>query len=223
LRRAKDFVKRHASKGLLDALRNTRQEWRLYRLHSSELKKVEPFLRLPEKKINLGCGPNPKPGWINIDLFNSRADLQLDIREKWPFADDSVAHVYSEHVFEHFEFPDEVGHFLTEARRILLPSGIFDVGVPDTAWPLRAYGDSDDPYWPFVEMEDPGWCKTQLDHINYHFRQGKEHKYAWDQETLTRILLRFGFTNVASREFDPALDAESRKRGTLYVRAIKST
>jgi predicted SAM-dependent methyltransferase len=223
LRRAKEFVKAHASKGLIDAVHKTREEWRLYRLNRSELKKVGPFLQLPEKKINLGCGPNPKPGWINLDLFDSRADLQLDLREKWPFADNSVVHVYSEHVFEHFEFHNEVGHFLTEAHRILLPDGIFDVGVPDAEWPLHAYGDSDDPYWRFSETVHPEWCETQLDHINYHFRQETEHKYAWDQETLARTLLRFGFTEVARREFDPALDTETRKRGTLYMRAIKST
>jgi predicted SAM-dependent methyltransferase len=156
-------------------------------------------------------------------LYDSHADLHLDLREKWPFADDSVTHIYSEHVFEHFEFHEEVGHFLSEACRILRPGGLFDVGVPDTEWPLRAYGDLQDPYWAFSKAVHPEWCETQLDHINYHFRQGTEHKYAWDQETLTRTLLMWGFTQAVRREFDPLLDAEGRKIGTLYMRAIKSS
>jgi predicted SAM-dependent methyltransferase len=217
----KNFIKAHISTGIFDAARRAKQEWRIYRQHGSALKKVGPFLQLPEKKLNLGCGPNPKPGWINIDLFDSRADLQLDLRETWPFADDSVGHIFSEHVFEHFEFPEEVNHFLSEARRILQPGGLFDVGVPDTEWPLRAYGDPGNPYWPFSKTVHPEWCETQLDHINYHFRQGKEHKYAWDAETLARTLRRFRFTDITRREFDPALDAESRKIGTLYMRAAK--
>ena len=217
----KQFLKAHSSRGFRAAVGNARQEWRISRQHNSALKRVALFLQRPEKKLNLGCGPNPKPGWINIDLFDSRADLQLDLREKWPFADTSISHVYSEHVFEHFELHDEVTHFLSEARRVLQPGGLFDVGVPDTEWPLRAYGNPDNPYWPFSKTVHPEWCKTQLDHINFHFRQGIEHKYAWDDQTLAMTLRRFGFTNIIRREFDPALDAESRKTGTLYMRAIR--
>ena len=30
----------------------------------------------------------------------------------------------------------------------------------------------------------PAWCTTRLEHINFHFRQGGEHKFAYDFETL---------------------------------------
>ena len=216
-----DASRAHTSKGFLEAILNAKQEWRISRLHRSELKKLGPFLQRREKKVNLGCGPNPKPGWINIDLFDPGADLRLDLREKWPFADGSISHIYSEHVFEHFELHEEVVHFLSEAHRVLQSAGLFNVGVPDTEWPLRAYGNPDNPYWPFSKTVHPQWCETQLDHINYHFRQDGEHKYAWDFETLARSLRRFGFTEVSRREFDPALDAEFRRTGTLYVTAIK--
>jgi predicted SAM-dependent methyltransferase len=217
----KESVRAHISKGLFDAIQNARHEWRIARQHRAALKKVGLFLNRAEKKLNLGCGPNCKPGWINIDIFDSHADLSLDLRERWPFADASVSHVYSEHVFEHFELPDEVPHFLSEARRVLRPDGIFDVGVPDTEWPLDAYRDPDNPYWQLAKTTHPAWCETRMDHINYHFRQGREHKYAWDYETLARALQKSGFTEVTRREFDPALDTESRKLGTLYLRAIK--
>ena len=39
--------------------------------------------------------------------------------------------------------------------------------------------------------------------INYVFRQGGEHKYAYDAETLKEVLERDGFTNVSRRSFDP--------------------
>jgi predicted SAM-dependent methyltransferase len=158
---------------------------------------------------------------LNIDLFDSAADLQLDLRRRWPFPDSSVAHIYSEHAFEHFEFYQEVPHFLAESLRVLQSGGIFDVGVPDTEWPLRGYGNPDHDYWPTAPKWHPESCETQLDHINYHFRQGEQHKYAWDEETLTRSLRRSGFVRIARRAFDPSLDTESRKIGTLYMRAIK--
>jgi predicted SAM-dependent methyltransferase len=219
--RLKEFVKAHTSRGLCGAIRDVSQEWRISKQHRAALKKIRPFLHSPNKKLNLGCGPNPKLGWINVDLFDSHADLQLDLREKWPFADASISYIYSEHVFEHFEFHEEVSHFLSEAGRVLEAGGIFDVGVPDTDWPLRAYGNPNDPYWPFSKTVHPAWCETQLDHINYHFRQETEHKYAWDEETLGRTLRQFGFSDITRREFDPAIDSESRKTGTLYMRAIK--
>ena len=117
----KEYTKTHTSKGFVNAVRNAKKEWRIARLHHSEQKKVGPFLQRTEKKLNLGCGPNPKAGWINIDLFDSHADLRLDLREKWPFADASISHIYSEHVFEHFELQQEVPHFLSESLRVLQP------------------------------------------------------------------------------------------------------
>ena len=218
---AREFLATRISKGFGVAVRSVWQEWLVFGQHRSALKRVGPFLQRPEKKLNLGCGPNPKSGWINIDLFNPHADLHLDLRERWPFADASVRCIYSEHVFEHFEIDEEVSHFLTEAFRVLLPGGVFDVGVPDTEWPLHAYSNPEDTYWAFSKTVHPEWCETQLDHINYHFRQGTQHKYAWDYETLAMNLRRYGFAEIERREFDPALDAESRKIGTLYMRAIK--
>ena len=130
--------------------------------------------------------------------------------------------MYSEHVFEHFEFSSEVPNFLSQSLRVLQPGGLFDVGVPDSEWPLQAYGHPAHEYWRFVESGcHPKWCETQLDHINYHFRQNGEHLYAWDEETLSRTLNKSGFTAVQRRDFDPALDTESRKTGTLYMRATK--
>ena len=95
------------------------------------------------------------------------------------------------------------------------------MGVPDTEWPLRAYGNPDARYWAFAGTIHPTWCETQLDHINYHFRQNAEHKYAWDSETLAKTLRKCGFVDITRREFDPKHDSESRREGTLYVSAVK--
>jgi predicted SAM-dependent methyltransferase len=137
------------------------------------------------------------------------------------FPDGSVAYIYSEHVFEHFEFFEEVPHFLSESLRVLQTEGVFDVGVPDTEWPLRGYGNPAHDYWSFAPTCHPTICETQLDHINHHFRQSEQHKYAWDEETLAKQLQRSGFCRVTRRPFDATLDIESRRIGTLYIRAFK--
>jgi predicted SAM-dependent methyltransferase len=220
----KKYLKAHTTKALRGGVRQIGREWQLCVHHRLSVRKVHRFLQGLPLKLNLGCGPNARPGWLNIDLFEPGADLQLDLREDWPFPDGTVSHIYSEHVFEHFEFRKEVPHFLSESLRILQTGGLFDVGVPDTDWTLHAYGKPDHEYWPFARRILPEWCETQLDLINFHFRQCKEwgeHKYAWDEETLARSLKRSGFTREARREFDPTLDSESRKTGTLYMRAFK--
>jgi hypothetical protein len=65
----------------------------------------------------------------------------------------------------------------------------------------------------------PDWRDTPMHQVNYLFRQGHEHKYAYDGETLALILERAGFVRVNRRDFDPALDSESRRIGTLYMKA----
>lgn len=211
----------HASKGFLNAVRSARDEWQVSRWHRAALKKCGPFLAYPEKKLNLGSGPNPKKGWINIDLYHEDSELRLDLRERWPFADGTVTQIYSEHVFEHFEILEEVPHILAESLRVLKSGGLFEVGVPDTEWPILAYPNNNDPYWPFSETVHPRQCRTKMDHINFHFRQGTQHKYAWDYETLAAVLATAGFVHTARRDFDPAMDSLSRKTGTLYVKAYK--
>jgi predicted SAM-dependent methyltransferase len=218
----KSYVKSRLSYGLGEAYAQLRLEWRLFCRHRREAKKAQRFLGGAPVKLNLGCGPNRKDGWVNIDLFNSGADLQLDLREPWPFPDNSVSYIYSEHVFEHFEFHVEVPHFLREAFRVLNSGGLFDVVVPETGAPLKAYGDEGASYWSCeAKRWHPEWCQTKLDHINYHFRQDGEHKYAWDAETLRIPLKNAGFVDINERAFNPLIDTEDRRIGSLYMIAAK--
>lgn len=64
-------------------------------------------------KLDLGCGPNPKAGWVNIDLARG-ADLRLDLREPLPLPSGCAEVVYSEHFFEHLGYPGEASDFLAE-------------------------------------------------------------------------------------------------------------
>jgi len=217
------YLKRRLPYGLREAARQLRNEWTLFRRHRRELKKVSRFLQALPVKLHLGCGPNRKDGWVNVDLFDSRADLQLDLREPWPFPDNCASYIYSEHVLEHFEVHVEVPHLLGEALRVLEPGGVFDVSVPETGTLLRAYGDPGATYWSTASAK--GWhpgCQTQLERINYHFRQDGEHKYAWDAETLARTLQAAGFAAVSQRNFDPTKDSADRLV-SLYMVGRKPT
>jgi hypothetical protein len=106
----------------------------------------------------------------------------------------------------------------------LKPGGTFSVGVPDAQWGLEAYvGPDDKGFFTLAKTKwcHPAWCRTRLEHINYQFRQGAEDRFAYDFETLHHVLAETGSTNIRERTFDPDLDDESRKDGTLYVAATK--
>jgi predicted SAM-dependent methyltransferase len=106
---------------------------------------------------------------------------------------------------------------------VLEPGGLFSVGVPDTEWPLAEYaGQKSDGYYQHArERWHPEWCQTEMEQINYHFRQQGEHRFAYDFETLARALSSAGFQDIRRRDFDPELDSADRKLGTLYVDALK--
>ena len=179
-------------------------------------------------RMNLGCGPNPRAGWLNVDLVPG-ADLTLDIRRPLPFPDASCAEIYAEHVLEHLAYPGEVEQVLADWFRVLARGGTVSLGVPDTESALRAYVRGDDGYfaWCRTQPWHRDWVRTRLDTINYLFRQqsptfGEAHLYAYDFETLADRLVAAGFVDVTQRPFDPAFDSEDRRIGTLYVRATKA-
>ena len=204
------------------------QELELARHHFRAARSAEGvFRRASLKKLNVGCGPNIKAGWVNIDL-GATSDLQLDIRRPLPFPDGSCDFIYGEHVFEHLSYPGDAEQFLRECHRVLKSGGVLSLGVPDVEWPLREYAAGRMEFfdWAGQQPWTPRWALTRLDKINYIFRQqsedaGADHKYAYDFETLGRRLIDAGFVKVRRRDFDPFLDTEIRKIGTLYCDAEK--
>jgi len=120
------------------ALRVLRDELTIQRQHTASLECARRFQDRSHFKLNIGCRSKHKPGWINIDLRQD-ADLQLDVRERLFFGESTVSIIYSEHFFEHLEYPIEIAHFLHESLRVLEPGGIFSVGVPDAEEFLHQY------------------------------------------------------------------------------------
>jgi len=208
--------------GLRQAFVNLRSELRIWRRHIKGVGVARQLMADASDKLHLGCGPNHKAGWLNVDLSGA-ADLKLDLREPLPFPDNRFSIIYNEHFFEHVDYPGPATDLLKQCLRVLKPGGVTRIGVPDTEWPLQEYcGVRNDDYFRIARQSwHPAWCTTPMEQINYHFRQDGEHRFAYDFETLQKILLQAGFVNVSRVDFDPAIDSESRKTGTLYVTANK--
>jgi predicted SAM-dependent methyltransferase len=207
--------------GLRDALRKVQEEYRILRIHRTNLKRARQVNQKDDLLLHLGCGKRIKAGWVNIDLFSSSADLHLDLREPLPFRDGSVATIYSEHFFEHLAYPKEIKRFLAECLRVLKPGGLFSAGMPDTEKICIHYAQGNEEAFRIArERWHPAWCNTLMHQVNYHFRQGEEHKYAYDFKTLASVLAEEGFNRIGHRRWDAKRDTEGWE-GSLYVDAYR--
>jgi predicted SAM-dependent methyltransferase len=197
-----------------------RSELRVRRRHRAAVKAASRYGA--GIRLHLACGPNTKPGWVNVDLFHPAADLALDLREPLPFRAGQVAEIYGEHFFEHLDWPGDADAFLAECLRVLVPGGRLSLVVPDAGSALDRYAARDEAYFARVrEQWGPPYAVTAMDSVNYTFRQDGEHRYAYDEETLVLRLTTAGFTGATRREYDPAIDSERRSRGDLRVDAVK--
>jgi Methyltransferase domain len=117
------------------ALKNLYDEWRILRNHKKGVRYVKQRLDATRPlRVQFGCGPEPKQGWFNTDVWPgpwATPDTCLDVSRDLPFASESVAEIYSEHMFEHLEHPSAACLFLTECFRVLEHGGIMTIGVPD--------------------------------------------------------------------------------------------
>ena len=55
-------------------------------------------------KLHLGCGNKKMQGWVNIDSVKAvDPDLVHDLRQPFPYADQSVSEILAEDLLEHFD------------------------------------------------------------------------------------------------------------------------
>ena len=52
-------------------------------------------------RINVGCGPHPLRGWVNVDIVKAPGIVCWDCRRSLPFEDEPAAFIFAEHFFEH--------------------------------------------------------------------------------------------------------------------------
>lgn len=80
-------------------------------------------------KLNLGCGQEHKPGYVNIDwdpLIKTDVSHNLN-KFPYPFKDETFTLVEAFHILEHLDRPFDV---MRELHRILVPGGVLHIRVP---------------------------------------------------------------------------------------------
>lgn len=173
-------------------------------------------------KVHLGCGTNKWPGWVNVDIRRSVSpDVTLDLRGGFPAPPESVAVVYSEHVFEHLEFGDAM-QVLGDVQRALTPNGVIRIAMPDLDEVVDRYRANwrdqawlDDPDFDFID--------SPARMMNVALRWWG-HKYLYSYDELVHRLSGLGYRNITRREhgqseWEPLRDRETRPDSLLIVEA----
>lgn len=80
-------------------------------------------------KLDVGAERGKSPaGWLTIDI-RPGCDYQADLRDRWPFADNTFGAIRAWDFMEHL--PDKI-HTLNEIYRVLKPGGWLLSGTPST-------------------------------------------------------------------------------------------
>jgi hypothetical protein len=82
-------------------------------------------------KLNLGAGPHPVAGFINVDKFPP-ADVVLDLEvTPWPWADNSVGEIRMSHCLEHLGGTSSIFlNIVKELYRVCRDGTIISIAVP---------------------------------------------------------------------------------------------
>lgn len=80
------------------------------------------------KKLNIGCGLDSHPDFINLDIVKyPEVDIVHDIRQPWPFKDNYFDEVHANHVLEHCH---ELIFIMNESFKKLARPGLMYITVP---------------------------------------------------------------------------------------------
>lgn len=148
-------------------------------------------------RLNLGCGDKILPGYVNVDVVESRAgmkpDVICDLHDLVPFGDASADEILSVHVVEHF-WRWEIRDVLREWMRVLKPGGRMIVECPNLASACRTFLENPEQF----AKEDQNGQRTMW--VFYGDPKWKDplmiHRWGYTPESLKALLEEIGLADV---------------------------
>lgn len=147
-------------------------------------------------KLHLGCGPEKRAGWINIDANASAApDIVGSVESLPQFDNASVDAIEACHLFEHLTYT-QAKTALVEWARVLKPGGELLLEMPDFEACVRILGKyRDDRGFDLGLIGIFGWPPA-IDEEGVP----QIHKWGWSRAAIAEALREVGFEQV---EFGP--------------------
>ena len=155
-------------------------------------------------KLHLGCGRNILDGWINTDYNTAKfgGSEYLDVTIKFPYNNNSVDYIFSEHMIEHITYHE--GKFmLEESFRVLKSGGKIRISTPDLKFLINLYTDNK------TDLQKK-YIDYSVNHSSYNVSIGTDtfiinnfvrdwgHIFIYDKKILKTLLESIGFTDVKS-------------------------
>ena len=168
-------------------------------------------------RLHLGCGTRLLDGWLNSDFSpRTTGSIRIDATQPLPFATDTFAYVYSEHMIEHIDRLDGE-RLLAEVCRVLRPEGRLRIATPDLGRllalfrPAEEYTGDEQRYIDEIAKDhlpgvEPG-AATAVQILNNNVREWG-HQYLYDAASFEAALARAGFGQIEQFELQESNDAE---------------
>lgn len=143
--------------------------------------------------LHIGCANRRARGFVNSDKDPHPPDQKMDIRDSWPYEDESVDGIVSVSVFQCLTWRELI-FALRESYRVLKSGKIMRVGIP------------------IIENGKPldyllGWNNINL--FNYSLME--------------RVLLDIGYSKCRKRNYKEGKwsEVDNRPRQIFYMEVIK--
>jgi predicted SAM-dependent methyltransferase len=198
-------------KGCVKAMRGGVADVRAIRGNLSRRSKIPTFLQSSgPKRLHLGASHNILPGWLNTDVSPASGAVRLDATRRFPFGNDTLDYVFSEHMIEHIDYNDAVS-MLGECWRVLKPNGKIRIATPDLGVIVGLHTRQKNP----AQQQYVAWvvdtCLPGVDFcedvfvINTAFHAWG-HRFLYDRASLRMTMDRCGFGDVTFHEPGESLD-----------------
>lgn len=141
-------------------------------------------------KLDLGCGPRKREGFIGVDAMKfDGVDVVADLRKPWKWKTGTVDEAHCSHFLEHLTGAERIS-FFNELHRVLKKGAKATIIVP--SWTSeRAYGDPTHQWPPVCGFSfyylNADWRKANAPHVGYtcdfDFIGGNSLAHPWGLKT----------------------------------------
>lgn len=158
------------------------------------------------RKLNLGCGLDYRPGYLNVDFHNTLVADLIVSADSLEFPEGHFEEILLNDVLEHFGYCSSY-FILADLHRFLAKDGVLIVSTPDIERSVRQY----------IEAQGkPDDKESILCWIYGVEDEGMAHKFCFPKEFLAAFLRKSGFSIVeceetGREEFRPSIEVRAGK------------
>lgn len=174
------------------------------------------------RKLHLGCGENILNSWLNSD-FSPHFDeiLHLDVTDTFPFSNDTIDYIFSEHMIEHISYLNGLT-MLSECYRVLRNNGKIRISTPDLQFLVDLYKDDKSQLQrEYIDWASDAFIKSapysDAIFVINNFVRDWGHLFIYDEKTLRASMEKVGFTEIIrcdlnESKHEPLRNLENEKR-----------